>query len=217
MRSPLQTILLTARTLTRRSQGEELSSVAQSLVRSGAAIQALVEDLVDFSRTHLGEGIVAEVSKCDLGCLLKEEVEQAQLAHPETPIVFSAAGDVSGKWDGPRLQRVLRNLLSNAIAYGARRAPVAVRLEGTARGISFSVTNSGAPIPADRLDRLFNPLQRGVSEDAEGARGHLGIGLYIVREVIKAHGGTVNVHSDPAKTVFTVELPREVEAARKQP
>jgi signal transduction histidine kinase len=213
MRSPLQAILLTARSLSRCNANEDLSKAAECLVRSGASIQALLDDLVEFSRTKLGHGIPVELKDCDLQPLIAEEVEQQRTAHPGAVIEFTADGNVLGNCDGVRLRQVLRNLVTNAVAYGSQGAPVRVRLGADAAGIFLSVTNRGPAINPALQEHLFDPLKRGISEDGEDSREHLGIGLFIVREITTAHGGEVKVRSDAGETVFTVHLPRNTSAA----
>jgi hypothetical protein len=209
MKSPLQAILFTARSLARPGVGLNLSRAAESLVQSGASIQALVDDLVDFSRSTVGEGILIEPSDCDLRQLFEDEIELERVANPDAVIESSFQGNLGGRWDGRRLQQVLRNLLTNAIEYGDRGVPIRVRVVGEAEFVSFSVINCGPVIRLDVLERLFDPLKRGVSDDEEGSRGHLGIGLYIAREITRAHRGQIKVASAADETVFTVQLPRE--------
>ena len=117
------------------------------------------------------------------------------------------AGDTRGRWDGLRLQQLLRNLVSNAITYGAPDAPVRVVLTGEEADVRFEVTNSGPAIERSALDQIFDPLKRGHAQPDSYNTG-LGLGLYIVREIARAHGGEVDVRSDKAETVFAVRLPR---------
>jgi signal transduction histidine kinase len=116
-------------------------------------------------------------------------------------------GSCRGQYDPLRVQQSLRNLVSNAIRYGAADTPVRVALRGEEAEVCLDVANSGPPIEASTLSGLFDPLKRGVvGEDADD-RGSLGLGLFIVREVARSHGGEVRVRSGSAETVFTVRLP----------
>ena len=209
MRSPLQAILLTARNLARSNTGLDLPKAAERLVRSGAAIQSLLEDLIDFSRANLGQGTAVEPQECDIGLIFADEVEQQRVAHPGARIDLTVEGEVRAKCDARRLQQVLRNLITNAIAYGFQGTPVTVSLKRTTVGISFSVTNRGQSIDRNVLTRLFDPLKRGLCDEGQGADRHMGIGLYIVREIALAHGGEVQVQSEADETRFTVNLPRD--------
>jgi signal transduction histidine kinase len=122
MRNPLNAIVLTAWDLASLNAGAEVSEAAALLIRSGASIQALLDDLVDYNRTKLGQGINIEVGDADLAALFANELEQHHAAHPTRRVELTVEGDVTGRWDGQRLQQVLRNLVSNAITTGPGRA-----------------------------------------------------------------------------------------------
>ena len=210
MRSPLSTILTTASYLAALSAGDQVSSAAARLIRSGESMQALLDDLVDFNRTKLGLGIRVVPSDIDLAVPVADEVEQLRGAHPHRPIELAMTGDCSGRWDGQRLQQSLRNLVSNAIKYGATGAPVRVALRCEGPDICLEVTNSGPPIEPSALSEIFDPLKRGMARADRDERGSsLGLGLYIVREIARAHGGDVEVRCDAGETTFAVHLPRQ--------
>jgi signal transduction histidine kinase len=213
MRSPLSTILTTASYLAALNAGEQVSNAAVRLIRSGESMQALLDDLVDFNRTKLGLGITVVPSEVDLALSVADELEQLRGAHPHRRIELAVTGDCRGRWDGPRLQQSLRNLVSNAFKYGAPDTPVRVALRGEEGEIRLEVTNSGPPIDPSALSKIFDPLTRGVSRGDRDDRGSLGLGLFIVREIAEAHGGQVQVHSDGGETTFAVRLPRHERAA----
>ena len=122
------------------------------------------------------------------------------------------AGDTRGLWDALRLQQLLRNLVSNAITYGEPDAPVRVVLTGEEADVRIEVVNRGPTIERSALDQIFDPLKRGPAQRHDTDDG-LGLGLYIVREVARAHGGEVDVRSEKGETVFAVRLPRRNEAS----
>jgi signal transduction histidine kinase len=213
MRSPLQTIQATASYLTRINAGESVSAAANRLIRTGARMQALLDDLCDFNRTELGLGISIVPADVDLAMVFTDETDQLRAAHPDRQIVLEAPLSLRGVWDGPRLQQLLGNLVVNAIRYGAHDMPVRVVMTGDGTEVRFEVRNSGAAIEPALLQRLFDPLQRG--PDAAAPNGaNLGLGLYIAREIAVAHGGTIDVRSDEQETVFTVRLPRQAVTRR---
>jgi signal transduction histidine kinase len=119
-------------------------------------------------------------------------------------------GEVRGRWDGQRIQQVLRNLLSNAYTYGAKEESIQVALQGDAEGVHFEVRNIGLAIDPATAAQLFNPLQRGDLESSSTYKEGLGLGLYIVSEIVRAHGGTVELRSEGRETVFSVLLPRKI-------
>jgi len=216
MRSPLNTIVITASYLAALNTGAKVSEAAALLIRSGASIQALLDDLVDFNRTTLGLGLKVVPSDIDLGAVGANELEQLRGANPGRQIDLESSGDLHGRWDGPRLQQLLRNLVSNAIKYGSAEAPVRVDLRGEKADVRLDVTNTGAPIDASTRSEMFDPLVRGrVQDDSLEAPGGLGLGLFIVREIASAHGGDVEVRSARGETTFSVRLPRRALGDRR--
>lgn len=212
MRSPLNSIQVTATYLAALNAGAEVSEAASRLIRSGASMKALLDDLVDFSRTKLGLGINISLANADLSALFADELDQLRGAHPGRQMNLEVAGDTRGRWDGPRLQQLLRNLVSNAIKYGVPDAPVRVLLTGEKANVRLEVINRGPTIDASIWDAIFHPLKRGPArEDAHGTDGGLGLGLYIVQQIALAHGGDAAVRSEQGETVFVVRLPRRVE------
>lgn len=205
MRTPLQTVQMTARYLGQLNAGAEVSDAAQRLITSGAHLQGLLDDLVDFNRTNLGLGINVAPSQVDLGTICAEEVDQLRAAYPDSRLLLNVEGDCQGFWDGKRVQQLLGNLVVNAIHHGEPDAPVRVTVMGGEAGVRIAVSNRGPAIDAATLTQLFEPLNRGTAnKDHPG----LGLGLYIVREIAKGHGGTAEVRSDDQETVFMVHLPR---------
>ena len=208
MRSPLNAMTLTAELLLCLNEGEEVSEAARCLMDSGAEIASLLDDLVDFSRKKLGLGIGIEVGPVDLGALCANEVRQQRAAHPGCQLELTLDGDLHGSWDGARLRQVLRNLLSNAIAYGAAGQPVTLAAYGQESEVCLEVRNTGLTIDAKSAQRIFEPLQRDTAHGSRANRKGLGLGLFIVREITQAHGGRVELHSADSQTRFTVHLPR---------
>ena len=163
--------------------------------------------MVDFNRTKLGLGINITLANIDLAKVFADEVEQLRGAHPGHRLELEVVGDTRGLWDGRRMQQLLRNLVSNAIQHGAADAPVRVVLTGEEASVRIEVVNRGPALDQSALDQIFDPLKRGTSQRHATDEG-LGLGLYIVREVARAHGGEVDVCFDKGETVFAVRLPR---------
>ena len=209
MRAPLTAIVTTASHLAALNAGDEVSRAAQRLIRSGSSMQSLLDDLVDFNRTQLGLGIKVLPSESDLATEIADELEQLRAAYPNRLIEMESVGDTRGQWDRGRLKQVLRNLVSNAIRYGASDTPVRVILRGEESEVRLEIRNRGETIDPSILAQLFNPLNRGLlSADIQNAQDGLGLGLFIVREIVEAHGGTVEARSEDKETTFTVFLPR---------
>jgi signal transduction histidine kinase len=209
MRSPLQTIQMTATYLAALNAGEKVSEAASRLINSGARMHALLDDMLDFNRTRLGLGINIAPTNVDLAKLFADELNLVQATHPDHRVELEVVGDVQGVWDGRRLQQLLGNLVLNAFKYGTPDAPVRVVVTDEAAVVRFEVKNSGPAIERLTLDRIFDPLNRGPEhENRYDADGNLGLGLYIAREIAKAHGGEIEARSDETETVFAVRLPR---------
>lgn len=214
LRSPLQSIQMTATYLAALNAGEKVSAAAQRLISSGARMHALLDDLLDFNRTQLGLGIPVTPAPVDLAGLCAEELTEIRSAYPDHPIELRIAGDVQGHWDGRRLRQSLNNLVVNAVKYGKSGAPVQVVVIGEADQVRIEVWNTGDTIDPVMLDSLFEPLRRGVRD--ENDHSSLGLGLYIAREITKAHGGNIEARSDDGETVFRVHLPRSQRADDEQ-
>jgi signal transduction histidine kinase len=208
MRSPLTAIQMTAAYLARLNAGDEVSVAAGRLINSGARMKALVDDLSDFNRTKLGLGISIVRDQIDLAQVFSREIEQMQAAYPDRRVEFKVDGELSGAWDGNRLRQVLSNLIANAMRYGSGDAPVQVVLEEGASDVVVKVRNQGAAIDRATFDSMFDPLRRGDQSAVPGEMEGLGLGLYISREIARAHGGTIRATSDSSGTVFEVRLPR---------
>ena len=206
LRTPLQSIQMTARYLAALNAGDKVSDAAARLINSGARMKTLLDDLLDFNRTRLGLGIDIARTQVDLGTLLAAQVDELRAAHPEHPLELEVRGDCNGMWDGRRLEQLLANLVANAMKYGTPRAPVRVVVTGDESDVRLEVINIGTPIDPAMLDQIFEPLNRG--EQRASTDGSLGLGLYIAREIVKAHGGEITARSDHPETTFTARLPR---------
>jgi signal transduction histidine kinase len=209
MRNPLSAIVVTAKCLAELHAGQEVSDAADLLIRSGEAMRTLLDDLTDFNRTNLGLGLKIVRSEIDLTQAADDELQQLRAAHPRRRIEFSASGDNSGQWDGARVQQLIRNLVSNAIRYGSPDTPIRVGLHGEQGEVLLQVTNGGH-IDQAEVRQIFDPLRRGTPERTnQEAKEGLGLGLFIVREIAKAHGGDVEARCDGDQTTFGVRLPRQ--------
>jgi signal transduction histidine kinase len=208
MRGPLQAILLTASSLGAMKAGADLSVASARLVRSGERMRALLDDLVDFNRSNFGLGIAVRPAPAELATVFADEVEVQRAAHPGRRIELATSGPTGGTWDAPRLQQLLGNLIQNAAKYGSQTSPIRVVVAGDADGVTLDVVNDGPKIAVANLDALFSPLRRGPDTGTRPADGSLGLGLFIAREIARAHGGEIGATSVDGETVFSVRLPR---------
>jgi signal transduction histidine kinase len=165
----------------------------------------LVDDLVDTVRLEAGQ-LELRLEELDLNVVAREAVDRAQTQTERHLIHVSAADSpVMSAWDRTRLEEVLDNLLGNAIKYSPQGGVIVVRVAATDRESQLSVTDQGEGIPAETLPQLFERFQRGASSETAG----IGLGLYIIRLLVEAHGGRVEAQSVPGEgSVFTIRLPR---------
>ena len=211
LRNPLSAIHLVAANLLRHEGLDERTARGLTRIqRSTGRALRLVRDLLDFTQVRLGQGIRLQCSPVDLHALARQGLVDVQSAFPERELRLVCEGDAQGTWDADRLTQVLVNLTSNALTFSPPDSAVTVRTWGEPAHVGLSVHNAGAPIPQELLPRLFEPMQRGARE---GERGSVGLGLFIVRQLVHAHGGRVEVESSAGHgTRFTVLLPREASA-----
>jgi signal transduction histidine kinase len=209
MRTPLQTIQITASYLSELNMGAPVSVAAARLINSGVRIKSLLDDLLDYNRTKLGLGIRMEPKKVDLTKEFNDELIVLCGANPSRQIDLKVSGDSNGVWDSLRLRQLLANLVQNAIKYGAPNAPVQINVQGDDAEVVFEVVNQGPPIEPSKLHSIFDPLRRGLDNDQNIGGDSLGLGLYIAREIANGHGGDIKVRSDESHTTFKVHLPRQ--------
>jgi signal transduction histidine kinase len=208
LRGPLNAIMLTAALLEKLSDGTPASAATERLVRSGERMRQLLDDLLVYSRTSLNLGIPVTCVDMDLGVACQEEIELQRAALPNNVIELRTECAARGNWDASRLKQLLGNLIANAAKYGGRGEAITVRLAGDDAEVRLSVENKGPSIPKETAHLLFEPLRRGSNRKDRSEQTSLGLGLFIVRQIASAHGGSVALTSGEEKTVFTVTLPR---------
>lgn len=217
LRSPLNAMMLLASGLSHTCQLDaESCGMAQQISSCAAAMGGMIGDLLDFTSSSVGAGMPLSPASMDLKSLCREVADEIRAANPTRALNFQAQGEFAGEWDAARLRQVVSNLLANAIQHGVGSSPVDVSLEADASEVRLVVRNGGPPIPPDALPTIFDPLVRGSSAQIQKQRrpGSIGLGLYIAREIVTAHGGVIDVKSSTdAGTVFTVRLPRHTSSA----
>lgn len=209
IRSPLSALLATAKMLlTMGELTERQAKAIERIARSGVRIEGIVRVLLDFASARIGGGIQIQRRQVDIEALALRAIEELQQSHPGRTIHYSHQGDGQGDWDADRLMQVLVNLIDNALKYSQEGTPVALSTHGVEDAVVLEVHNRGEPIPASLMPILFEPFRRGAQSE-QTVKMSLGLGLYIVQEIVRAHGGAVDVRSSPeAGTTFRVRLPR---------
>ena len=205
LRNPLNVVLMTTSLLASTSD-PQLKKCVDRLQSSGTRMLHIIDELFDLSRARLGGGIPIERKPVDLEAVTRKMVAEFEATNPSRQIDIVVNGDALGEWDVGRLAQVLSNLIGNALRHGSVLVPITVALTGDVNEVIASVHNGGH-ISTDLMPRLFDPFQSGTGRRtrAEG----LGLGLYIVQQIVRAHGGDVQVRStQEAGTTFEVRLPR---------
>ena len=218
LRGPLSGIDMSTLLLGKPDLAEAARNKALTRIkRASGEMNRLVTDLLEYTRTRLGRGIPIERGTSDLGPLCEEAVEAIRAGQPEQRFLSELSGDLSIQVDAPRMQQVLANLLNNAVQHGDRTAPVLLSADGQEEAVVLKITNMGNPIPANALSAIFEPLVQASSAGAgthQRSKTSLGLGLFIAREIVLGHEGTIAVESSAESgTVFTIRLPRTVHLA----
>lgn len=206
LRNPLSTVLLATQTALRWPLDERTAKVLSRIHKAADRASRMIRDLLDFTQDRLGAGIPVERKPEDLGALCAAVIEEERAAHPERELRLSLEDSPRGEWDADRIVQALHNLLSNAVHYSPAGTAVSVRVRSEEGVGVIAVHNWGEPIPPELLPAVFEPLRRFTrSQDSTSS---VGLGLYIVSRIARAHGGGVTVESSAeAGTTFTLRLP----------
>jgi phosphoserine phosphatase RsbU/P len=214
LRNPLNTIMVSAAVLdTTVGQAEDRQRLAlQRISTSTRRMARMIDDLLDFTRARLGGGFPIQLASCDLAALCQQVADELLGARPDACIDLSREGDCAGSWDVDRLAQVISNLTANALDHGNGDKPVSVHVDGRRPDVlRVDVVNHGPKIPAEVLPHIFEPFRRAGAETRERSSG-LGLGLFIARQIVQAHGGDISIDCDDDATRFTVVLPRHPDA-----
>jgi signal transduction histidine kinase len=221
LRNPLSTIRTAAYLVALQNEDQATADAIQMINRSTDVMVRLISDLIDFSSSGLGRAMPLNREPVDLELLCREVIDSYRTTHADRVLHFHSDGDVNGVWDVGRIRQVVSNLLGNAIQHGSPDGPITLSttsksIPSAASGsvesvVVLSVHNEGPAIPPDLLPTLFDPLKRYATQESVAQRtpGSIGLGLYIVREIVAANGGRVSVTSTAEEgTTFTVFIPR---------
>ncbi len=205
LRNPLNAVVTGAELLLRTSTDPNTIKICERIRSSSQRMTGLVTDMLDMARGRLGGGLSLLLEPADLVELTQRVVGELQLRAPSVAIRIDPQGDTRGSWDTGRLAQLLSNLLGNAVDHGASGRPVRVELDGTDPGeLRIRISNSGV-MPESTRQRLFDPFK---PAERNAERG-LGLGLYIARQAVVAHGGTIELEPDDGETTaFRIVLPR---------
>jgi two-component system sensor histidine kinase VicK len=204
LRNPLNTIGASLYSL-EKNAAEPIRRAAARMSRATARMTRMIDQLLDFTRARLGEGIPVNPRESDLREICSAVVEEFEAQHPAR-VHLDAPAAAPGLWDADRMAQALSNLVGNALAHGAPEHPVDVRVSAGAGNVRLEVVNRGRPISEADQQTIFEPFRRTHASAVQDSSG-LGLGLYIAREIVRAHRGSIEVASDPAETRFILTLP----------
>lgn len=211
LRSPLGALYLVAERLARRAMempdpNGELKKMADTAIRQIRRLNILVSNLLDVSRIRAGR-FTLDVEALNLGEVIREAceplVEQARQSRKQLELRIE--DPAYGLWDRSRMEQLVTNLVTNAIKYGG--SPVEVELHRTDHSVQLVVRDAGPGISPDQQSRIWQPFERASSRHSAQS---LGLGLFIVKEIVAAHGGSIDLESSPGRTTFTLTLPLRI-------
>jgi len=172
----------------------------------------MIKDLLEYTRARLGRAIPISPEVGSMEEICRLAFHEIRAVHPERSFKLETSGDLGGRFDADRFQQVLLNLLENAVRHGDRTQPITLSAHGDPLQVTVRVQNHGQPIPEDQLQVIFNPLVQipsALVDEASGPSTSLGLGLYIAREIVTMHGGTLEAESSSTNgTIFSAHLPR---------
>lgn len=202
LRNPLQGILMAAELVLRRSQDDAIRKPLQGIRQCGDRMARMIEQILDLTRIRLGGGLSLSSTHTDFRSIIEQVIEE--FAEHKNRFSIEVVGDSRGSWDVDRVLQVLSNLAGNAVEHSPPGAPVLIRVDGRRDdALECEVHNGGPGVPSGLRDVLFEPFR-----GRDRTRG-LGLGLFICKQVVVAHGGTIEFESsDDSGTCFRVSLPR---------
>jgi signal transduction histidine kinase len=180
--------------------------------RAGQRMQRMITELLDFTGNRPESGLPLQLRSTDLAAIVAASLDEIRLLHPARSLELhsSPVGPCLGAWDPDRLVQLCGNLIGNAIEHSPPGSAVSIELTSDVTTAQLRISNTGNPIPPDILATLFHPFRR--PSQRTRSNGGVGLGLHIVKQVVSAHSGSITVESDETATVFSVSLPRQLEA-----
>jgi signal transduction histidine kinase len=206
LRTPLAAIDAGAAVLSRSGLPPKQARIATLMHSSSRRMERIIRDLLDYTRTRARDGIPLSIRAANVGDVCARVIDETAL-HERVALELHRDGELSGEWDPDRLEQVIGNLVANAVRHAPPGTPVRIRALGEGDGVRVEVENDGPPVPPEAARSIFDPFQRSSRDGTGAAHAGVGLGLFIVRSIVEAHGGTVDVRSTRPVT-FSVRLPR---------
>jgi light-regulated signal transduction histidine kinase (bacteriophytochrome) len=207
LRDPLQAIMMAAQMLNADDNGDIGNRLSHRISSSSGRMQRLIDQMADLSRLQGGIGLAMQLREVALEPLVQEVVEEMKLSQRGVDLVVKTEGLGTARLDPDRIAQVLTNLVGNSCKHGVPGSAVLLSARQNERGVCFAIANRGAPLTQENMERLFQPFKPGSAHNSRN-RGGQGLGLYIVHEIVKAHGGSISVRCGDGMVEFEVWLPR---------
>ncbi|WDZ94236.1 GAF domain-containing protein [Herbaspirillum sp. WKF16] len=206
LRDPLQAIMMAARMIEVREHSPSSSNLSKRISSSSSRMHRLISQVLDISRLQSGLGLDIQRRSVDVRKMIGEIVNEARMAYPDNEIIMEAEDCGETELDSDRVSQVISNLLSNTRHHGEINKPSTIIAFRRDDVLTISVSNHGAPIPEQVRGNLFKPYKKESLGNQRNSRG-LGLGLYIVSEIVNGHGGRIAVDCEDGIITFTVTLP----------
>lgn len=210
LRTPLTAAKISAQLIMKYPDKTENNKVlASRIVSNIERMDQMIQDLLDVSRIRAGESLIFVMNSCDLRLIAIETLKELSVAYGDRFVLQSDRLPIVGFWNADGIRRVIENLVTNAVKYGASQEPIIITIKSLGEEVQIIVHNSGNPISEDEQKFLFRPFQRATSAQMSENKGW-GLGLTLVRGVVEAHGGAIKVSSSEKDgTSFLITIPQD--------
>lgn len=212
LRNPIGAMKMSAQlTLNIGTLNERQTMLVSQIIASAGRATEIINHLLDLTRARLGSGLQVIKKPMDMAFVSRQLVDEMRAMHPSRTFQLEISGETEGNWDKARIGQVFSNLLGNAVQYGFKDLPISVTIKGDPKAVLVSVHNDGVPIAPNAIGSIFDSLTRGGGEKSPNGQESttLGLGLYITKQIVSAHSGTVGVTSSEKNgTTFTALFPR---------
>jgi len=213
LRNPLSAISGSAELQLQATTPEQYRRFSSRILVSAQRMSHMINDLLELARVRLGSGLTLYPAPACVRRICENVIEEMRAIYPNRAFELRSDDELPGDWDKNRLSQILSNLVGNAVQHGAPDCTVTITANSSPNGVEISVHNEGTPIPADKISKLFDSFYRLDDRDPNANSRSLGLGLYISKQIIVAHGGSIEVRSsDDEGTTFVVRLPSTREA-----
>lgn len=210
LRNPLNAIVSSSELLSHSTLLPDAErGTAKRIARSATRMAGMLTELQEFSRSRLGGLPELSLEQANISEICREVIAEIAAADGTSTLQFVESGDTAAVVDRNRIGELISNLLGNAVQHGSQFGTIAISAQGDQQRVRIEVHNEGPAIDVVHLKDIFEPLHRAAPETPRN-RGSLGLGLYIVRRIALAHGGSVSVTSTEADgTRFVVLVPKK--------